>query len=246
MVVSGLIYHFCKQVRNISLDGQMRVSAFMARTCFNESGGRINNSINSVLGLTSFSVSSTRNQFTVVGCATLALVQGSSMEQNYTTGCAALCDSPASVVNGSCSGIGCCQASIPEGVAEFRAGVQSLGNYSRVVGFNPCSYAFVVETDEYVFSSGDLMNLQGRQTVPVVLDWAVGDLTCQEAQSNLTSYACRDVNSECFDSKSRGGYRCNCTRGFEGNPYLVDGCQGSNFIHKSHSWFGFNLYIFCR
>ncbi|KAM7514798.1 hypothetical protein LguiA_004381 [Lonicera macranthoides] len=216
------------EVQSISLDGQMRVSAFVARACFNESGGRINNSINSVLGLSSFSVSNTRNWFTVVGCATLALIQGSSVEQNYTTGCASLCDSPASVINGSCSGIGCCQSTIPEGVAEFTAAVQNLGNYSRVVGFNPCSYAFVVERDEYVFSSADLMDLQGRQTVPVVLDWAVGKLTCQEAQRNLTSYACRDVNSECVDSNSRGGYKCNCSSGFEGNPYLLGGCQDIN------------------
>nr|POE54630.1 wall-associated receptor kinase 2 [Quercus suber] len=53
----------------------------------------------------------------------------------------------------------------------------------------------------------------------------VGNETCEDAERNSTSYACIAKNSTCYASNNGGGYRCNCSSGFEGNPYLVDGCK---------------------
>jgi hypothetical protein len=156
------------------------------------------------------------------------LLQVIAQGQNYTSGCTSLCDHVDSVVNGSCSSIGCCQTSIPQGVTDFTMVVTSLNNHSMVHNFNPCGFGFVVEEKAYNFSSLDLQNLQNRETVPVVLDWAVGNETCQDAQRNQTSYACKAANSECYNSTNGPGYRCNCSSGFQGNPYLLDGCQGTN------------------
>ncbi|CAL4968112.1 unnamed protein product [Urochloa decumbens] len=62
----------------------------------------------------------------------------------------------------------------------------------------------------------------------VIIKWAVTNSTCQQAKQNMSSFACRSVNSSCQDvthDKIFMGYRCNCSSGYKGNPYIHDGCQ---------------------
>ncbi|GFS34972.1 hypothetical protein Acr_00g0037060 [Actinidia rufa] len=93
-----------------------------------------------------------------------------SRGRKYNTGCLSLCDSIDNVNNGSCSGIGCCQAIIPKEVRSFSISANSYNNHRSVLDFNPCRYAFVAEDNTCNFSSLDLANFQKRETVPVVLD----------------------------------------------------------------------------
>jgi hypothetical protein len=218
-------------VRDISLDGELQILSSVARDCYNESGFSVDRK-NPHLTLSKFTISSTRNKFTVVGCDTSAYISGtvqttSGVLKNYTTGCISLCDKIESVDNGTCSGIGCCQTSIPEGGRDLTVKVRSFDNYSAVVGFNPCGFGFVVEEDAYNFSPLDLKNLRDIVTVPVVLDWAVGNETCEDAKGNMTGYACKAESSYCYNSTNGPGYRCNCSTGFQGNPYLPHGCTGN-------------------
>lgn len=217
------------EVFDILVNGHLKVSSWMAYDCYNDSGFRTRD-VYSWLRLRNFSISATRNKFTAIGCDTYAFVKG-SRDKNYTTGCTALCDGSDYVKSGSCNGVGCCEMSIPEGIRDFQLTINSYKNYTRVQKFNPCGYAIMSEEGYYSFSSADLWALQNktRETFPVVLDWAVGgNFTCQEAQKNSSTYACRSSNSECWDSLSRRGYNCSWKKVFQGNNYLIDGCQGMN------------------
>ncbi|XP_057469486.1 putative wall-associated receptor kinase-like 16 [Actinidia eriantha] len=210
------------EVTDIFLSGELRIQSWIARDCYNKQHLRVVKN-NPWMRFRKFPVSHTRNKFIAVGCDSYAVIKG-SQGRKYTTGCLSLCDSIDNVINGSCSGIGCCQTIIPKEVRSYNIRVNSYDNHSSVWDFNPCSYSFVAEDNTYTFSSLDLADLQGRTSVPVVLDWAVGNETCVAARKNQTSFACKQ-NSKCYNFDNGPGYRCNCSDGYEGNPYLSNGCQ---------------------
>ncbi|XP_072977807.1 wall-associated receptor kinase 3-like [Typha angustifolia] len=175
-----------------------------------------------------FRFSDTRNKFTAIGCATLAYIFGNGGRVNgYTSGCLSFCNTPGSATNGSCSGMGCCQTSIPKDLFYFNVSFGGY-NHSDVWEFSPCSYGLLVEQDWYNFTASDLSgfdfyhknNITG---FPVVLDWAIRDMSCSEAKLQ-TGYACRSEKSDCYDSTNGPGYLCKCSGGYEGNPYLEHGC----------------------
>ena len=214
-------------VTNISIETHgLRVLSDVARDCYNSNGTRMNHNQPS-LHSAMYTISITNNKFTAVGCNTYAFLTGKQNEENYSIGCMSLCNSLRNVVNGSCSGVGCCQVELPAGLNDISLEVGSYYNHKIVSKFNPCGYAFVVERGWFQFSTDSLLNLSNK-TLPMVLDWAIGNETCEEAAQNNTNFACKR-NSECHNLKTRSGYVCKCRQGYQGNPYLDDGCQGTYY-----------------
>ncbi|KAI8014131.1 Wall-associated receptor kinase 2 [Camellia lanceoleosa] len=217
------------EIIDIVLSGELSISFFTAQDCYNNQSLQAANT-KPYITLPEFPISYTRNNLTRVGWDTIAVIQGSN-EGNNTAGCLSLCDSINNVTNGSCSGFGCCHTFIPKGMKSLSIRVSSHDRHTHVSDFNPCSYAFVAEETAYSFSSLDLKDLQGRTKVPVVLDWAVGNQRCDQAKKNLSTYACKDDNSDCVDFDNGPGYRCKCSKGYEGNPYIPNGCLGNHNLY---------------
>ncbi|KAF8112365.1 hypothetical protein N665_0064s0002 [Sinapis alba] len=214
------------EVINIFHSGELRGWNNISYTCYN-SQGNVSNSRHNCYRLGSLSLSH-KNKFSVVGCNALALLSTFGT-QNYSTGCLSACDSPPAA-NGDCNGAGCCRTDVsdPSDSYFFQTRPSRLVNMTSVFDFNPCTYAFLAENGTFHFDAlGDLKNLRNVTEFPLVLDWSIGNQTCEQVGNRSI---CSMHNSKCFNSTRGIGYNCKCLEGFEGNPYLSNehGCQDIN------------------
>ncbi|GAB2235371.1 hypothetical protein Droror1_Dr00025795 [Drosera rotundifolia] len=190
-----------------------------------------------------FPLSPTANKFVAIGgCRDSVLFN--LMEQGISGGSdassVAECSPSCNNDQGGCGGNGCCQTAIPRGLSNFTIKGQYMSIVLESPNKPPCSYAFVGERDRFHYmGTSDIDDPDafiGRlnfSSIPLVLDWAIGNENCSTARMNRTSYACQH-NAVCTDAvadtgNSRGGYHCSCLLGFEGNPYLPPaGCTDIN------------------
>ncbi|CAL5046272.1 unnamed protein product [Urochloa decumbens] len=184
---------------------------------------------------TPFTYSGKSNMFTVVGINTLAYIT----DDTYVLGCVSHSPTYNNVTaqDGLCTGVGCCRVALTRDMSNdyvfFDSRYNTTNNYTN--GSNKKhtdyqGYAVIMETTAFHFKTTYLNtttfldeNDDGR--VPVILNWAVGNETCNDSMKKADSYACLSNNSMCIDSSNGHGYLCNCTKGYHGNPYLRDGCQ---------------------
>ncbi|KAK0580316.1 hypothetical protein LWI29_000611 [Acer saccharum] len=212
------------RVTNITMDGRLQVQSYVSRDCYDDKGNNTKNYF-AYLHMGKFTISDTQNMFTIIGCDSFGFILGTIGEINYKAGCISSCDRLEDVTNGSCSGIGCCQIDIPEGLKGIEVHASSLNKHTNVSQFNPCSYAFVIEGSRFNFSSSNL-SAAFTETVPTAVDWAItGQGNCTVARNNQ-SYACKE-NSDCYEppDHSAEGYLCKCKDGYQGNPYISNDCK---------------------
>ncbi|KAG5582282.1 hypothetical protein H5410_052909 [Solanum commersonii] len=212
-------------------DAELRISNDFGWRCYGSNGAVIGEHMvyNTFLESSPYSFSAL-NRFMVVGCDDYGSMTG---PDDFWYSCNASCVSSGDMTEGVCMGKGCCQKQIPKGLKYYTTTMSSTGNHTDVWSFNSCGYAFLGEADSFRFLGlpdlGDDLSVDYfferlKATVPIVLDWAIGNLTCTQARKT-EDYACTE-NSYCIDSDTGlGGYRCSCNTGYQGNPYLNQGCK---------------------
>ncbi|KAK1683959.1 hypothetical protein QYE76_044807 [Lolium multiflorum] len=213
---------------------QVRVKLRVAHQCFDAAGNETSRfdgrmKVNPV-GV--YRISNTANELFVLGCSTFIyagrgkLGLRDNVSLAYFSGCVAYCNSAGSARDGKCAGVGCCRVDIPAALTNT---YMRFGNWPhKGIEFNPCNYAFIVEKNHYTFKAADLKRTPvSPWTMPLWLDWAIrngnNSLSCPQAIIT-PGYTCVSKNSKCVNSTNGMGYTCNCVSGYEGNPYLDNGC----------------------
>lgn len=230
------VYGYNHTISSLSLaTGEARAYLNALRMCYDSTGGFVSRSSDSYmsLGTSPYLFSAAKNRLVVLGCPIFGYFVDSS--EYYISGCVSQCR-PSNYAmpesTKSCTGVGCCQSAIPTGINFYQPNLFnfSSGDPAFAANVTGCHYVFLVDADWFRYSDRAYLNRTDDIVVPVVLDWAVRNVgNCSAAKRNVTDYACRSASSDCVDSKNGAGYRCNCSKGYEGNPYgpyLDGGCNG--------------------
>ncbi|TVU16377.1 hypothetical protein EJB05_39936, partial [Eragrostis curvula] len=170
-----------------------------------------------------FNVSSVHNWFVAIGCNILAqlLPLGSATP---TSSCAAMCaDSLNHEADSICSPIDRCRTPILQSAPSYSIKVTQLVSAATdSPQENGSLAAFIVQKTWFGMYEFSINLMYGQpfmlQSVPVVLEWTVD-----------SNWRCNGSNITIGDEVRR---LCSCSEGYDGNPYLVDGCQDPLIVEE--------------
>jgi hypothetical protein len=176
-----------------------------------------------------YSLARMKNKLVASGCNVQFLLEG---DPNQTvSACSAFCNKNVQgailvYVGGHCSGIGCCQAEIFVPRSSYRFEVTKMKGATTSFQIRYV-WASIVESE---FNPG--LQMLDPKTLPAVLEWRINHMRCH---GNKSSPACRSSHSFCenttneFTTVGKEGHICHCAQGYQGNPYIPNGCSGTYF-----------------
>ena len=102
------------------------------------------------------------------------------------------------------------------------------GKIGQFQSTKDCNYASVVDQMWFEKNITNHFEVRKMSHVPVVLNWEINaNLSSRVMGSNSSHSTCRFASrSSSLGNMSSSTFKCTCDSGFEGNPYLVEGCQG--------------------
>jgi len=181
------------------------------------------------------------NMLLVESCNVQAVVRGGE-ENSLVASCSSVCP-PAYQdgkyfgylvgVRGGCIGIGCCQANIYIGYSFYSIQINKLdGSFDP--GTELSDYIYIVDQGNNYTIMNETATPETRQT----LNWMIAyNMTCP---TNASAPECRSAYSSCLNTSDYAmgpakGYKCQCSHGYQGNPYIADGCQDIDECNNNSS-----------
>ncbi|CAM0150500.1 unnamed protein product [Urochloa decumbens] len=234
-----------------------RVDAFDITSSYSPNGDRVNTrAVRFQLPEISESyVLSARNEYVIFGNGVQATLygnkyrNGSGANRNIITGCVSNFSSGPFEEYRNCSGSDrCCHAPILAGSTPKRMEFRGLVNTDLD---DDMPLAVVSEKGltaqwwDAILNRTDGLNYWGPRyfSSPLVLQWAVkqgfpapAGNSSGQCPGDVASSLCRSEHSSC--QQENGGYTCHCNKGYQGNPYITDGCKDVDECKIPNKCFG--------
>uniref|UniRef100_A0A7N2RDW0 Wall-associated receptor kinase galacturonan-binding domain-containing protein n=1 Tax=Quercus lobata TaxID=97700 RepID=A0A7N2RDW0_QUELO len=141
-------------------------------------------------------------------------------------GCISVCEEDTIKTNGSsCNGVDCSQTTIPSDLDAFTIRIQSMNEPSPFERTKDCKY-LLSRSEWFEENLTNHFEVRKMSHVPVVLNWEINaNLSFLVMGIDSSHSTCQFANRSSSLGNMSSTFSCSCDSGFEGNPYLVDGCQ---------------------